>query len=115
MVWGGARKGSEMVREKPKRLRNGPEAPTGSEMVRQKPKKGPGEAQMVWGGRGGKVSPAIVLGHNPLPFDAQRLDRLDGQCGPCLTWAAPSVLSGRSRSSDSFGLSSVSSEPSAEL
>ena len=65
----------------------------------------------------GQGAPAIVL----FIFDTQRLDRLDGKCGPYLALERPaapvarSVLSGRSRSSDSFGLSSVGSKPSAGL
>ena len=39
---------------------------------------------------------------------------LGASSSPSFTWAARSVLSGRSRSSDGFGLSSVGSEPSAK-
>ena len=72
---------------------------------------------------GGQVAPAKGLGFRVFTFDTQRLDRLDGpwalpcfgaSSSPSFTWAARSVLSGRSRSSDGFGLSSVGSEPSAK-
>ena len=67
-----------------------------------------------------------VLGFRVFTFDTQRLDRLYGvrqaSClalafsSPSLTWAARSgALRSLAERSDSFGLSSVGSEPSARL
>ena len=40
---------------------------------------------------GGQVAPAKGLGFRVFTFDTQRLDRLDGQCGPCLALERPAA------------------------
>ena len=42
-----------------------------------------------WGG--GQVAPAKGLGFRVFTFDTQRLDRLDGQCGPYLALERPAA------------------------
>ena len=64
-----------------------------------------GGRQLSWGWPG---CTGNCLGFRVSTFDTQKLDRLDGQC----TFSA---LRKHSRSSDSFGLSSVGSKPSAGL
>ena len=70
---GGAQKSSEMVWEKPKKA--------------QAQKSSAGTSPMVW-------APAKCLGLRVFTFDTQRLDRLDGQCGPCLALERAPALRG---------------------
>ena len=101
-------KRSEMVREKqaPQRfrgglslamvLRGGPQGCTsksggGAGLHEQRSLGGgPGcTSNGPWGG--GQVAPAKGLGFRVFTFDTQRLDRLDGQCGPYLALERPAA------------------------
>ena len=59
------------------------------------PKKNQKWSGMVWevggGGGGGQGAPAKCFGLRVFTDDAQRLDRLDGQCGPYLALERPAA------------------------
>ena len=110
IVWVKPKKAQEwssgMLRRSPNRLRN---CPAGAQKKlrngarkAQKNRNGLGEAQktlgMVWGkfktaqkwsGRSPKK--LTGAGFRVFTFDTQRLDRLDGQCGPCLALERPAA------------------------
>ena len=83
--FGGFVVNSEMVRKPQQAQKWAGKSP---KKVREKPKWSGG------GGGGGEGFTGNCVGPQPLTLDAQRLDRLDGQCGPCLTWAGVGVLFG---------------------
>ena len=49
------------------------------------------QQRSLGGGGGGQVAPAKGLGFRVFTFDTQRLDRLDGQCGPYLALERPAA------------------------